>query len=300
VPRPSLRIPSLDFMRGFVAVGRRMNITRAAEDLCLTQSAVSRQIQALEDTLGVKLFIRGPRRIEFTAEGEHLFSVADAALQQLQDAVDGLTDTPERVSVAITASIGVAALWLLPRLGRIQQYYPHVDVRVMADNKLLDLKVAGADLAIRYCTAAKVTPGSTRLFGETVVPVAHSSLGVQRLEAEALSEQVLIEFDDPQKPWLQWEEWLNTMGLGACRPRSVLRFNQYDQVILAALAGHGIALGRLALVEPLLMDRRLLAVSDCALSDANGYAYWLIQAEASPPEEVQHVISWIMTEARAA
>jgi LysR family transcriptional regulator, glycine cleavage system transcriptional activator len=300
VPRPSLRIPSLDFMRGFVAVGRRMNITRAAEDLCLTQSAVSRQIQALEDALGVKLFIRGPRRIEFTAEGERLFCVADGALQQLQDAVDGLTNIPERVSVAITASIGVAALWLLPRLGRIQQCHPHVDVRVMADNKLLDLKVAGADLAIRYCTAAKVPPGSTRLFGETVVPVAHASLGVQRIEAAALSEQVLIEFDDPQRPWLQWGEWLNTMGLGTHRPRSVLRFNQYDQVILAALAGHGIALGRLALVEPLLMDRRLLAVSDCALSDTNGYAYWLIQAEASPPEEVRRVISWIMTEAHAA
>jgi DNA-binding transcriptional LysR family regulator len=276
-----------------------MSITRAAEDLCLTQSAVSRQIQALEDTLGVKLFIRGPRRIAFTAQGERLFRVADGAMQQLQDAVDELASTPERVSVAITASIGVAALWLLPRLGRIQQCYPYVDVRIMADDKLLDLNVAGADLAIRYCATEKAPPGAIRLFGETVAPVAHSSLGVRRLESAALSDQVLIEFDGPQRPWLQWGDWLDTMGLGACRPKSILRFNQYDQVILAALAGHGIALGRLPLVEPMLLDRRLMVLGDCAHSDSNGYAYWLIQARESPPEEVQHVTKWITTEARA-
>src|SRR5437764_8858654 len=87
-----LAMPPLDLVRGFVAVGRRMSITLAAEDLCLTQSAVSRQVQALEDVLGVKLFVRGYRSIEFTAEGERLFRIADVSVQHLQEVI-GLLDT---------------------------------------------------------------------------------------------------------------------------------------------------------------------------------------------------------------
>src|SRR5689334_15456621 len=135
-----VRLPSLDLVHGFVAVGRRMSITLAAQDLCLTQSAVSRQIIALEEALGIKLLNRGYRSISFTPEGEHLFRVADSAIQQLQDAFNVLTKTRERLPVSITASIGVTALWLLPRLGSFQQRFPHIDVRVATNNKLVDLR----------------------------------------------------------------------------------------------------------------------------------------------------------------
>lgn len=298
MPTSLARLPSVDLIRGFVAVGRRMSITLAAQDLCLTQSAVSRQIHALEDALGVKLFTRSYRSIAFTARGEHLFRIADNAMQQLQEAVGGLTSSRERMPVTITASIGVAALWLLPRLGRIQRRYPEIDVRIVSDNKLFDLRSGGADLAIRYCTAAAAPPGSVRLFDETLVPVAHASLGIQHLDGAVIAEQVLLEFDDPHRPRLQWADWLASVGLGAHKPKGILRFNQYDQVILATLAGHGIALGRLALVGPMLSDRRLVALSTDADEQPTGYAYWLIQADAAPRTEVRDMIDWIKSEAR--
>src|SRR5579871_4791332 len=105
-------------LRGFVAVGRRLSITAAARELYLSQSALSRQVQALEQRLQVKLFVRRNRAIEFTPEGERLFRSANAAFQQLEDAVGVLRAPGRRPPVTLSASIGVSGLWLLPRLGR--------------------------------------------------------------------------------------------------------------------------------------------------------------------------------------
>jgi LysR family transcriptional regulator, glycine cleavage system transcriptional activator len=292
------RLPSLDLIRGFVAVGRRMSITLAAEDLFLTQSAVSRQIIALEDSLGVRLLDRGYRSISFTAEGERFFRVADSALQQLQDGVNALAAHSDRRPVTITASIGVSGLWIVPRLGGFQQRHPDIDVRIAASNKLMDLRASGADVAIRYCAAANAPPGSLRLFGEAVAPVASPWLDVSRLDAESVARHVLIEYDDSNRPWLQWADRLHSMGLSAIKPKGVLRYNQYDQVILAALEGQGIALGRVALIEPLLFQGRLIAVGGADSDHAQGYAYWLVLADPTPRDDVNVVIDWIKTEAR--
>jgi LysR family transcriptional regulator, glycine cleavage system transcriptional activator len=292
-----VRLPSLDLIRGFVAVGRRMSVTLAAEDLFLTQSAVSRQVIALEDALGVKLLNRGYRSIRFTAEGERFFRIADSALQQLQEGVNALAAGSDRQPVTITASIGVSGLWLMPRLGGFQQRHPDIDVRVAANNKVIDMRAQGADIAIRYCAAANAPAGSLRLFGESVAPVAHPSLGVSRLDADTIARQVLIEYDDSNRPWLQWADRLHSMGLSGVKPKGVLRYNQYDQAIRAALEGQGIALGRIALIEPLLSERRLVAVGGADAGHAHGYAYWLVQADLAPRGDVQVVIDWIKTEA---
>ena len=292
-----VRLPSLDLIRGFVAVGRRMSMTLAAEDLFLTQSAVSRQIITLEDALGVKLLNRGYRSIRFTAEGERFFRMADSALQQLQDGVNAIAARSERRPVTITASIGVSGLWIVPRLGGFQQRHPDIDVRIAASNKVLDLRAHGADIAIRYCSAANAPPGSVRLFGEAVAPVASPWLGVSRLDAESIARHVLIEYDDSNRPWLQWADRLHSMGLSAIKPKGVLRYNQYDQAIRAALEGQGIALGRIALIEPLLSEGRLVAVSGADADRARGYAYWLVQADPTPRDDVNVVIDWIKAEA---
>jgi DNA-binding transcriptional LysR family regulator len=293
-----VRLPSLDLIRGFVAVGRRMSMTLAAEDLFLTQSAVSRQMITLEDALGIKLLNRGYRSIRFTAEGERFFRIADSALQQLQDGVNALAAGGDRQPVTITASIGVSGLWLMPRLGGFQQRHPDIDVRVAANNKVIDLRGQGADIAIRYCDAANAPPGSRRLFGEAVAPVAHPSLGVSRLDADSIARQVLIEYDNSNRPWLQWADRLHSMGLSAIKPKGVLRYNQYDQAIRAALEGQGIALGRIALIEPLLSEGRLVAIRGADADHARGYAYWLVQADFTPRDDVQVVIDWIKTEAQ--
>src|SRR5215831_11186228 len=132
-------LTSLDLVRGFVAVGRRMSITLAAADLCLTQSAVSRQVRTLEEMLGVKLFVRGHRSIAFTAEGQRLFQRADEAVKQLQDVVGALGVALASRPVTIAASIGVAGLWLTPRLGHFLQSEPSIDLRIAASSQLSDL-----------------------------------------------------------------------------------------------------------------------------------------------------------------
>jgi DNA-binding transcriptional LysR family regulator len=290
----------LDLIRGFVAVGRRMSITQAADDLCLTQSAVSRQVHALEEYVGVKLLRRGHRSITFTAEGERLFRSADGAVQQLQDVLGQLRAAGASRPVTLSASIGLTSLWLLPRLSRFQKKHPGVELRISANNQLSDLRHDGIDLAIRYTSEALAPPGSVRLFGESVAPVAHPGLGLKTLRsAAALSRLNLLEFDDPNHPWLRWHGWLEAMGWPTELPPGVLHFNQYDQVIQAALAGQGVALGRLELVQPLIDEGRLVVVHGPRRLAETTHAYWLVQTEAGSRPDVRRVADWIESEARA-
>ena len=290
----------MDLIRGFVAVGRRMSITLAAQDLCLTQSAVSRQIHALEEHLGVKLLVRGHRCISFTAQGERLFRSADGAVQQLQDVLGAIQTTQEHKPVTLSASIGVTGLWVLPRLSHLQKLHPGIDLRVSASNRVADLRQEDIDLAIRYTTPALAPAGSTRLFGHAVAPVAHPSLGLKSVRsAQALSKLSLLEFDNPNTPWLQWGDWLGAMGWAHAKPQGVLHFNQYDQVIQAALDGQGIALGRLELIAPLLQSGRLVQLAPPKHRADSTHAYWLIRASENPRDDVRHVAQWIEAQAQA-
>jgi LysR family glycine cleavage system transcriptional activator len=300
MPLPLVRLSSLDLIRGFVAVGRRMSITLASQDLCLTQSAVSRQINALEAQLGVRLLVRGYRSIAFTDEGERLFRSADGAIQQLQDVLGDISATGVPRPVTLSATIGITGLWLLPRLSRFQKLHPGVDLRVSASNRVADLRNDGIDLAIRYTTPSDAPEGAIRLFGESIAPVAHPSLGLKSLgSAQALSKLNLLEFDNPQYPWLQWHDWLGAMGWPDPKPQGFLRFNQYDQVIQAALGGQGVALGRLELIRPLLDERRLVRVAPPRHKTEAAHAYWLIQAVADPRDDVRRMADWIVSEAQA-
>lgn len=297
MPAPLLHMGSLDQLRGFVAVGRRMSITEAARDLCLSQSAVSRQISGLEQALGTALLVRRHRAIAFTPEGERLFRVADSALQQIQDVVSTLGATREGTPVTITASIGVMALWLLPRLARFHSQFPGVEVRFSSSNQLLDMRAENVDLAIRYCKTDDVPADSVKLFGESVVPVAHPSLQVRSVtDTHVVEAQTLIEFDQGLYPWLRWESFLKAVGLGHARAKSVLRFNHYDQAVQAAVAGHGVALGRMPLVRSMIDDGRLVAVGE-PVDLSPDYGYWLLQAEKNPRQDVRDLVGWIRNEA---
>ena len=139
------------------------------------------------------------------------------------------------------------------------------------------------------------------LFGESVAPVAQPSLGVKSIRsAQALAKLTLLEYDDPQRPWLQWSDWLGAAGWSGARPQSLLRFNQYDQVIHAALAGQGVALGRLELIQPLLDEGRLVLVAPPRQKRDTMHAFWLVKADEHPRDDVRRVVDWIESEVQAS
>lgn len=291
-----LNLPPLDAIRGFVAVARRMSITLAAKDLCLTQSAVSRQIQSLEEHLGTPLLIRKHRALALTAEGERLLQLASPWLDRLSEFSESLRQGGRLRPVTITALISVAALWILPRMGAFQAAHPNIDVRVSSNNRVINLKQESFDLAIRYARASEVPAGAIRLFGEKVLPVASPHVAARAFrDPDALLDEVLLEFDEVARPWLQWSDWLTALGRPQAKPKAYLHLNQYDQVIQAAIEGHGVALGRVALVLPMLKDGRLVALADNGFGNSD-YAYWLIDESPSPRSDVQEFRDWIVRE----
>lgn len=296
MPNQLLSLPPLDAIRGFVAVARRMSITLAAQDLCLTQSAVSRQIQSLEAHLGTPLLIRKHRAIALTEAGKELLYLASPWLDRLADYSASLQKHDPIQPVTITAPISVTSLWILPRLGAFQDAHPDIDVRVSANNRMLNLKQEGIDFAIRYARGSDVPPDALRLFGEKVLPMASKKVAARAFRnPEALLNEVLLELDERALPWLRWSDWLSATGVPNAKPKAYLHLNQYDQVIQAAIEGHGIALGRVALVLPMLKDGRLVAMGDQGLGNSD-YAYWLIDESNSPREEVQVFRNWIIKE----
>lgn len=296
MPNQLLSLPPLDAIRGFVAVARRMSITLAAQDLCLTQSAVSRQIQSLEEHLGTPLLVRKHRAIALTEAGKELLHLASPWLDRLAEYSTSLQQHDHMRAVTITAPISVTSLWILPRLGAFQDAHPNIDVRVSANNRMLNLKQEGIDFAIRYARGSDVPPDAVRLFGEKVLPMASKKVAARAFKnPKALLNEVLLELDERALPWLRWSDWLTATGMPNAKPKAYLHLNQYDQVIQAAIEGHGIALGRIALVLPMLKEGLLVAMGDQGLGNSD-YAYWLIGESNSPREEVQVFRNWIINE----
>jgi DNA-binding transcriptional LysR family regulator len=294
---PLARLPSLDLLRGFVAVARRGSVTQAGDDLFLTQSAISRQIRGLEDHLGLPLFHRRHRALELTTEGERLFRLADAWLTQLGECIESLRQRSSDSLVTLTSTIGVVSLWLLPRLGEFQAAHPAIDVRVAAGNRLVDLEREAVDVAMRYGPPDHAPAGSL-LFDEEIVPVAAPSLGLDPvLERNDFSRLTLLEYDELSRPWLRWTDWAAPLGLRSIKPRGRLGFSQYDQVIFAALAGHGLALGRWPLVAQMVADGRLMALRTEGNPLAADYGYWLVQRRGGETLARNQFIAWLREEA---
>lgn len=274
-----------------------MSITQAASDLCLTQSAVSRQILTLEESLGVQVFVRKHRALALTEAGERLLLLASPWMDQLAKFTDAIRHKSHARTVTITASFGVTALWLLPKLAAFQDANPNIDVRVAANTRILDLKKEGIDIAIRYAHEADIPVGAIKLFGERVLPVASKAVAARAfLHPHALLDEVLLEYDEPgSRPWLRWSDWLSATNLDGQKPKAYLHCNQYNQLIQLAMDGHGVALGRIALVFPMLADGRLVAMPASKIGESN-YAYWLIEAIPNARPEVTIFREWLISE----
>ncbi len=295
------RLPSLDPLKGFEAAARHLSFTRAAAELFLTQSAISRQIQTLEEQLGVRLFRREARRLSLTPEGEVLQHAVGEVLDRLAEVCAGLKAAQRRPRVNVSAAVGIASLWLVPRLDAFQAREPDVDVRLSADNRMVDLEREDIDLALRYIAPDAAPPGASLLFEEEVFPVAAPRLAARLpavLRAEDLSKLTLLAFDNGRlTPWLSWEPWLVGLGLAHARPKAILQFNQYDQLIRAAEDGRGIALGRGPLVARLIAEKKLLPLRG-PRRRIGARAYYLVRARRAQRPEVAHFADWLLAEAK--
>ena len=155
-------------------------------------------------------------------------------------------------------------------------------MRVAADNRVIDIDRESVDIAIRYSLRDTVPDGAAWMFGESVVPVAHPTLDVRGLDARELQRHVLLEFDDPSRPWLQWSEWLSARGLSRVRPKhAALQPVRPDRARGPGRPRHRV--GRLALIAPMLADRRLAAVGGNRPAPPNTPTGWSATRAAARP-----------------
>lgn len=293
------KLPPLDLVRSFVAVGRRLSITVAAGELHVTQSAVSRQIAALEDIVGVKLFVRHHRSIAFTPEGERLFERCHAATMQLQEVFEKITVPRHRRPVVITSPTGFANLWLVPRIAQLQSRHPDIELHIATSNTVYDLKSEGVDLAVRYGDRPAGRGRPILLLPEAIAPVARPGLLAGPLtHPEQLSNVTLLEFDyTHRREHLGWQCWLAKRGWSHWQPRGVNRFNHYDQAVNAAIAGQGIVLGRLELLGLALETGTLELVGEPESSTQASTCHWLLRTDPHPRHDVRMIIDWLIREA---
>jgi DNA-binding transcriptional LysR family regulator len=305
------RLPPLDLIRGFESAARHLSFTKAALELHLTQSAISRQVQTLEEHLGQPLFQRRHRALLLTEAGQLLQQTATSILAQLAETVERMTPVATRPHlVTVTTTVSFASLWLVPRLPAFRLLHPEIDVRISADGSVLDLARERIDLAIRYLPPERAPAGAARLFGEEVLPLCSPALldDPQRplRETADLRHHVLLHFDDrpPRQSFLDWENWLEAMGLPGLQPAGVLRFSHYDQVIHAAVEGHGIALGRLPMMARQIRRGQLVAPFEpnrlpSRRPQSSRAFYVVIETTAAKREDVQHFAAWLLSEAGA-
>jgi LysR family glycine cleavage system transcriptional activator len=294
--RRAFELPPLELLLAFEAAARHLSFTRAADEIALTQSAVSRQIQSLERSLGVALFRRLHRSLALTEDGRAFFQAASSALADLDRATRAARRGDETKTVIVTTTPGFAGLWLIPRLSTFVAAHPGVDVRISAGNALTNLERDGIDVAIRYQPIDESSRAGW-LFGETVYPVCSPKLrraAKGRLEVPAdLARQTLLRMEPDGSNQLQdWGLWLHAMKLAALRPAGVMHFSSYDQLIHAAVAGQGIALGRLPLIDRLVKTKKLVALFAGAVVSPRGYCVIVAAASARKPE-VAAFTAWL-------
>jgi len=292
------RLPSLDLLKGFEAAARLLSFTKAGEELHLTQSAVSRQIQELEDQLGVPLFHRRHRSLTLTDSGQQLYPVAAQVLATLRGAVDRLRAASAQKVLSVTTTPGFASLWLIPRIAGFTREQAGVEVRIIANVRIQDLERDGADVGIRFCPQALAGLGAERLFGEEVFPVCSPALANDAKRPlqvpEDLRHHVLLHTDDPDGrwPWQAWRVWLEAAGVPELQPAGNLRFSGYDQIVPAAIAGHGVALGRTPLVDTALAAGQLVVPFKQAMPSDR--AYWVVVSQrAVERPEVADFAAWL-------
>jgi LysR family transcriptional regulator, glycine cleavage system transcriptional activator len=298
---PRSRQLRLDLLHTFEAAARHLSFTRAGEELFLTQSAVSRQMQQLEASLGAPLFVRGHRTLALTEAGRVMQRAVDDSLERLRDAAARVAAPVRARQVAITCTPGFASFWLIPRLARFTAAHPKVDVRVSATLEMVDLERSGIDIAVRLVPSS--AGQGPLLFEEQVQPLCSPKLlrdpRVPLKTPADLAHHTLLTVDLPavSMPSLDWEPWMQLMGVKSVDPASTLRFTQYSEAVAAAVEGQGVVIGRLPLLERLVKERKLVAPFGGTAASRRGY-FVMTSGHAANNPDAQEFLQWLVAEGR--
>jgi LysR family glycine cleavage system transcriptional activator len=288
------RLPSLNALKAFEAAARYESFTKAADELSVTQGAVSHQVKALEAELGLKLFNRERQRLIITDAGRGYLEVVRDAFDRLAVGTKRLLQVQKSGALTVTTSPNFAAKWLVHRLGRFVEAHPDIDLRVGASHRHIDFAREDIDMAIRHGDGEWPGLSVTRLCVEEIFPVCSPKLVRGRSATRApadLARHTLLHVNDRR----DWGKWLDAAGMAATSERGPI-FNQASMAIDAAVDGQGIALARTALAAWDMRAGRL--VRPFPLAQKAPYAYWIVcpKSTADLPK-ISTFRDWLLTEA---
>jgi LysR family glycine cleavage system transcriptional activator len=294
-------LPPLSALRAFEAAARHMSFTKAADELHVTPAAVSHQIHALEEDLGVRLFHRMNRSIELTASARILLPGLSEAFAGIQSSVKRLRAHNDTGTLAVTASPSFAAKWLVLRLHRFQEQHSQVDVRISATDEVVDMSKGDFDIAIRYGCGKYPGLDVELLFTNEVFPACSPQFltsGPPLRTPEDLARHTLIHDQaverDPLVP--TWPMWLKAAGVKNAPAAAGLTFNNIWLALDAAIAGQGVVLAYSNIAAADLAAGRLVRLFSLALPDQ--FAYYIVTAPgALERPKVRAFRNWLRQEA---
>jgi LysR family transcriptional regulator, glycine cleavage system transcriptional activator len=289
------RLPPLNALKAFEAAARHESFTRAAEELCVTQGAVSHQVKALEAELGLKLFNRERQRLLITEGGRAYLGVVRDAFDRIADGTERLLQRQSGGALTVSTSPNFAAKWLVHRLGRFAEAHPEIDLRVSASAHHVDFAREDIDLAVRHGDGTASGLHVVRLCVEKLFPACSPKLldGRNALRSPAdLARYPLLHINDRQG----WGQWLDFAGVAGVDPTRGPVLSQASMAIDAAVDGQGVVLARTALAAWDLLGGRLVRPFDLEMPVS--YGYWIVcsKAVAKLPKIVAFS-DWLLAEA---
>ena len=298
--RYARHLPPLETLIAFEAVGRNGSFTRAATELCLTQSAVSKQIRALEDSLGVALFERRARGIRLTAAGEGFYAEVSAGLERLLRASARIRAAHHSHSVSVLCTHAMAQYWLFPRLLDFNREHPGLTVNLQASNELDESRVADHDFAILYGGGRWSSLDADFLFPEIVYPIASSRLDTAPVASPAdLTALPLIELDTSAWDCIDWRDWFAHFGVDHVPADDAPTFNQLTLSYKAVEQGLGVGLGWEYMVREAIARGELRRIG--AFELVTGQAEYLVRPRHRPPSAAANLFrSWLLGQAAAS
>jgi LysR family glycine cleavage system transcriptional activator len=286
-------LPPLSALRAFEAAARLSSFTRAAAELCVTQTAISHQVKQLEAHLGVPLFRREPRRITLTPEGIAWASELRDIFARLHDANRRLRARTRRREVAVSVIPSFAARWLVPRLGRFLEQHGDIDVRISASADLVDFAVEPIDVGIRYGRGSYPGLAVEKLADDAFVVVCTPQLKRRLTEPSDLRRHVLLR-DDEEGAWEKWLETNRVRGVSASRG-TVL--TDSSMLVAAAVQGSGVALARWSLTKGDLDAGRLVLPFPDIKPMPTGRSYYVVAPkEHLSRRDVASFVAWLRNE----